>query len=624
MENERINETNDNETANLESAENMNLHGKLTSPYVNNQETPDEDKQEPLEQINAEKLPTENKKTKKNKKKTIILTSIFVIIAITIIGIVSYVMDLTRETYEDGYITSVQGKATLFDLSYNEATKITRGMKVKVSTKKYTNAGAEYKKILYKKTNYYVEASSIVYSNSSILKEKKLYVRTPSVIYFKENEPDILKSTKKGEEYEILGYDQMKENGTPNMYKVKVGDKEGYIYSKYVTLTGLSANENYNENGKYDIHKTRGNTTGGGSAVYLDYFGEKKPKFKNNKMLEEHKSIYLSINSLSKIDEYITLAKNTGINTFVIDIKTRNQNAYTTDLLADLSPSSKNKAVYTADDFKKIVKKVKDKKIYVVGRITAFDDSGYAVDNKIDSIVDKRNGKVFNINEDYYSSPYSRKVWEYNVKVALEAVDKFKFNEIMFDNVKFPDGIIDLENAGHLDMKNTYNEEKSQAIQQFLTYAKDELHKKEVYLSVNVDKEAAYPLVTVGGQYWPAISNVVDVISSKPFPDTFAAHEFSIPEYVWQVPYKIVNIWSKNVIDRQMETTTAAKTRMFVAGYDVMKVPAVTYDETKVTEQIKGIYDTRLIDGYILYNSSSSFQKYKDLSSVFKKELRNG
>jgi len=615
MENERINEVNN---ENVVNNENMNLHGKLSSPYINS--APNEQ----LEEINAEKLHMNLIDKGADKKKKFILTTIFVIIGIFLIFLIGYVIDLTKETYENGYITSDDGTAILYNMSYTETGKIARGMNVKVSTRKYESGTIDYKKIIYKSNDYYVNSENITYNNSSILKEKKIYIRTPSVIYFKENSEEILKSAKKGEEYQVVGYDQMNENGIPNMYKVKVDDKEGYIYSKYVTLTGLLANENYNEDGKYDIHKTRGNTMGGGSAVYLDYYEDKKPTFKKNVMNEESKSIYISASSLGRIDEYIALAKANGINTFIIDIKTDKQIAYSSNLLNDLSPSNNSKAIYTLEEYQKIIKKVTDKKIYVVGRIVAFDDRGYALDNKKDAIMDNRNSKPLYLNTTYYPSAFSRKAWEYNVKLALEAASKCKFNEIMFDYVKFPDGIIDLENAGHLDMKNTYNEEKSSAIQQFLSYAKDELHKIEVYVSANVDKETAYPLVTVGGQYWPAISNVVDIISSKPFPDAFAAHEFSIPEYVWHAPYKVTNIWAKNAIDRQNETTSKAKTRIFVAGYDIQRNPTIAYGEEKVTEQIKGIYDAGLKDGYTIYNSSSSYQKYKDLSQVFKKELRNG
>ena len=113
-------------------------------------------------------------------------------------------------------------------------------------------------------------------------------------------------------------------------------------------------------------------------------------------------------------------------------------------------------------------------------------------------------------------------VWEYKVELAKEAVALFGFNEIQFDYVRFPDGTYDYEEDGNIDYRNEYDETKAQAIQRFLMYACDELHDCGVYVSADVFGETSGSYVTAYGQYWPAISNVVDVISGMPYPDHFA------------------------------------------------------------------------------------------------------
>ena len=52
-----------------------------------------------------------------------------------------------------------------------------------------------------------------------------------------------------------------------------------------------------------------------------------------------------------------------------------------------------------------------------------------------------------------------------------------------------------------MDFRNEYDEEKAQAIQRFVMYATDELHKLNVYVSVDVFGESAYTYVTAYGQY---------------------------------------------------------------------------------------------------------------------------
>ena len=48
---------------------------------------------------------------------------------------------------------------------------------------------------------------------------------------------------------------------------------------------------------------------------------DEKPKFTNNVMPDECRTLYLNSGVLGNLDNYITLAKNSGINAFVVDIK---------------------------------------------------------------------------------------------------------------------------------------------------------------------------------------------------------------------------------------------------------------------------------------------------------------
>ena len=114
------------------------------------------------------------------------------------------------------------------------------------------------------------------------------------------------------------------------------------------------------------------------------------------------------------------------------------------------------------------------------------------------------------------------------------------FNEIQFDYVRFPDRIGSIESR--LDMKNTYNEDKAQALQGFLFYACDEIHKLGAYVSVDVFGESANTYVAAYGQYWSAISNIVDVISGMPYPDHFAKGEYGI-SIPWEKPYELLSAW---------------------------------------------------------------------------------
>ena len=94
-----------------------------------------------------------------------------------------------------------------------------------------------------------------------------------------------------------------------------------------------------------------------------------------------------------------------------------------------------------------------------------------------------------------WTNPYDKRVWEYNVDVAVAAA-KAGFDEIMFDYVRFPsDG--DVDSAVY---RNERSLAKRQAVPAFLRYAKSRLDPYGVRLSAAVFGLSAAP----GSRHRPA------------------------------------------------------------------------------------------------------------------------
>ena len=93
--------------------------------------------------------------------------------------------------------------------------------------------------------------------------------------------------------------------------------------------------------------------------------------------------------------------------------------------------------------------------------------------------------------------------------------------------------------------------------------------KVKMNVSIDVFGESANNYVTAYGQFWPAISNVADVISGMPYPDHFNKHEYGIEEVVWTVPYKLLDKWSKYVLSKQNIIPTPAVVRTWIQTYNV-------------------------------------------------------
>ena len=523
----------------------------------------------------------------------------------------------SKDSTIKNYISSKDVSVLLYDLEYNKSIKINRGEEVDIYKFKEKKEDDIYIKIKYNDEFYLINQNNLTDKKEEIIKEKEMFVRTNLTVYKNLESSKILSYIKKGEKVEIIGYDKIK-NGIVNKYKIKYNDIEGYVYGKYLVSTKEESNKVYDENNIQEYMSKMGNTLGGGTATNLDYYPYKKVNFKDNKMPKEVRALYINSGAVKNIDKYISFAKENNINAFVIDIKDNTTPAYNSKVMEQYSPTNNSKALNTFENYKSYVKKAKEEGFYVIGRITTFKDSYFVNDHK-EVAIKSSNGEPFSHNGSYWPSAYSRYVWEFNVELAKEAVTEIGFNEIQFDYVRFPDRTTKLERDGVINLGNTYNEEKAQALQSFVMYACDEIHELGAYVSIDVFGESASNYVTAYGQFWPAISNVADVISGMPYPDHFNPHEYNIEEVVWTVPYKVLDKWSEYVVSKQEVIPTPAVVRTWIQTYNTSKTPSVVYDDTKISEQIQALYDNGLNGGYMTWNSSSNMVKYKEISYSFKK-----
>jgi len=549
-----------------------------------------------------------------SKKKLLIFN--IIILLILVFGIATnilliYFKDLKNKQYTEMYLASNTNTVHLFDKKLNNEKSVSRGLKVKV----YKNVKTEnYYKIEYDNQIFYAKEDSLVSDINLVILEKEKYVRTNLTLYKNDIDFNILSYIKKGEKLEVTGYSKILIDGSVLMYKVKYMEQEGYVYSKYLVDTNELSLKNYDEEGTYLIHKNGlSDPYGIGGAGDLDYYPRNKPVFDDNIMPSPVKALYINSAAIKNIDEYIEVAKEIGANAFVIDIKD-GALAYQSVVAKLYSETSYNYGNDTMENYVNNVKKAKENGFYVIGRIVTFNDTHYAVDNKDDVIVYKNNNQLFG--GEYWLTPYSRRVWQYNVELAIEAIKQAGFNEIQFDYVRFPDRTTSVNHL--LDFKNKYNESKAQAVQNFLMYATDEIHKYNVYVSADVFGESAGDYVTGYGQYWPAISNVVDVISGMPYPDHFSPHSYGINEVVWTVPEKLLTAWSADVALRQKTISTPALVRTWIQAYNSIREPYVEYDDRKIEEQIKGLYTNGLKDGFMTWSSSSNINKYRSFTNSFK------
>ncbi|HYE82598.1 MAG TPA: putative glycoside hydrolase [Clostridia bacterium] len=323
----------------------------------------------------------------------------------------------------------------------------------------------------------------------------------------------------------------------------------------------------------------------------------------------EARGIYLTKYSASndRLDRLIEMTKRTKINTFVIDVKDDNGHMlFPTKAAEKYSPEANKHA--TVKDISALMKKLKDNNIYTVARIVSFKDPTYTKQHPDRAIIYKDSGKPFTNSDGLiWASAYDRTLWEYNLEVSKEAAEA-GFNEIQFDYVRFP-----ASNGGRLDKsldyRNTTGETKPQAIQDYLKYAREQLAPLNVYISADI-----YGLVgSVAddmslGQYWEAVSNVVDYVCPMMYPSHYANQTYglSVPD---AYPYETIYHSAKDSVARNKNIRTPGTIRPWIQDFTAPWVAGyIKYSDKQVEDQIRALEENGIKE-YLLWNAGNKYSE---------------
>ena len=543
----------------------------------------------------------------KKKSKIILIIVLFVLILVA--GGVGLFLKFRNDALNKTspyYLASVEKVITIYG---EEGSSITlpRGTEVSIKVKTKDIDGVQYRIFEYEGIEYYVLDSNIEENRDNCVREKTLYTLRSHVLTSDYDTYKISGWLNKNEEVEVTGYHELKEDGEVDYYYI---NDTGYISSKYVapefTETGLDGN--IYKDCYYNL---------GGDPTKVEYYAKETVEFENNKMPEIVKALYINAEAICDAEDYIEIARQTeGINAFVVDIKDcyiDTQLAYESPMMRQYAPSTYN-IPNSYETFKENVQKLKDAGYYLIGRITAFKDDSFAIDNPDEALL--YYGNLYEYGFVKWPSVYSRKMWEYNVALASEAVNDFGFNEIQFDYCRLPEDTEDVE------LRNVYNESRIEAVSNFLRYATEYLHNIGVYVSADVFGETSgddstyfSAWSTSYGQFWPAISNVVDAISSMPYPDHFGAYSYGIPE-PWIDVYDLMYSWGRATNHAQANTYDPAKCRTWIMAQS-SDTYEIEYTKYFIIDQIQGLKDASVFDGYCTWNAASSERKYTEYIDAF-------
>ena len=222
-----------------------------------------------------------------------------------------------------------------------------------------------------------------------------------------------------------------------------------------------------------------------------------------------------------KLDEYIDLESD-GLTALELDVKDENGEVGFTPASVPLASSVGPARDYYAP--REVAQRVHDQGLYLVGRVVVFEDPLLSR-GRPDLAVRRNDGSVWRDAAGLgWTNPYDRRVWKYNVDIAIAAA-RAGFDEIMFDYVRFPsDGDVDAA-----VYRNDRSLAKRDAIPAFLRYAKRRLAPYDVRIAAAVFGLSGARDLGIG-QLPKRMAPHVDTVYAMTYPSLFGPGELGLQD----------------------------------------------------------------------------------------------
>ena len=342
----------------------------------------------------------------------------------------------------------------------------------------------------------------------------------------------------------------------------------------------------------------------------------------------QHNDIHgIYIASCMHFEENIALANKTDINAFVIDLKdegggvyfnTDNELARSMHLWVEEGGEWKDKGagsyVTGSYNLEEVVKKCHENNIKVIGRIVCFNDPSMARNHPEMSIQDEAgNSMHFNLEGKHqFLNPYDKRVWDFLIDLALEAVDK-GVDEIQFDYVRFPTISTKKYNEKPYFGPEDTTPTRIDAINRFLQTARRRIQDPTgipvtadvfgIILSSELDGKLI-------GQGWDTVGLTgIDSLCPMLYPSHYASNTqlngkmFDYPDlYPHDVMYNAL-IAGKSAADQEGYATVRPYVQAFTATWVTHHL---NYKVPEVKAQIQAIQDAGYSE-WILWNAAANY-----------------
>lgn len=235
-----------------------------------------------------------------------------------------------------------------------------------------------------------------------------------------------------------------------------------------------------------------------------------------------------------------------------------------------------------------MIKELHDKGIYVIGRVSTFQDPVLAKAHPEWAMQSKSRGTIWHDNKGLaWMDAGAPPVWDYNIALAKDALAR-GFDEINFDYVRFPsDGDL-------ADIKYPYSDPNTplhDTVAKFFAYVKQKMPGERVSADLFGLSTSASDDLGIGQIIEDGYKNF-DYVSPMVYPSHYAPGTLGYKNPA-QHPYEVVHYAMEHALAR-LEALNAsssdpapAKIRPWLQVFDL----GATYDRAMVEEQVQAVKD---------------------------------
>lgn len=296
--------------------------------------------------------------------------------------------------------------------------------------------------------------------------------------------------------------------------------------------------------------------------------------------------------------ELFDLVENTEINAVVIDVKDYSGRiSFEVDdpFLKKIGASEKR-----IPDIKEFIAKLHEKKVYVIARISSFQDS-FLINVHPEWAVKTLGGDIW---KDYKSVKWldagATPVWDYLVAIGNQAY-AYGFDELNFDYIRYP------SDGNMKDISYSWSKGRTRQVVMkiFFSYLHEKFASSSIPISADLFGLTTSSLDDLGiGQNLTDALPYFDYISPMVYPSHFGVGFIGFKKPA-EHPYDVIKYSMDQATSRVLAASSSPqKLRPWLQAFDLGAV----YTPAMVRAQIQATYDSGLTS-WMLWNAGSVYDK---------------